>query len=119
MLICQQLTPGRDEATEAATEERHEGGPEPQLPEPSEKLIRKLLDRSVSFLFYSSTKTNPTVSCYLVHFCELEEVCSEVPEDSRVLRARRLWLPTSDCLQTWLIPSGTTRSRQYQESTIV
>jgi len=46
-------------------------------------------------------------------------VCSEVPKDSRVLRVRRLWFPTSDRLQTWLIPSGTTRSRQYHESTIV
>jgi len=46
-------------------------------------------------------------------------VCSEVPEDSRVLRVRCLWFPTSDRLQTWLIPSGTTRSRQYHETTIV
>jgi len=33
--------------------------------------------------------------------------------------ARCLWFPTSDCLKTWLIPSGTTRSRQYYESTMV
>jgi len=26
-----------------------------------------------------------------------------VPEDSRVLRERRFWFPTSDCLETWLI----------------
>ena len=52
-------------------------------------------------------------------FRELDEVCSEVPEDSRVLRVRRLWFPTSDRLQTWLILSGTTRSRQFHESTIV
>ena len=32
---------------------------------------------------------------------------------------RRLWFPTSDRLETWLIPSGTTRSRQWHESTIV
>jgi len=54
-------------------------------------------------------------------FHELDEVFSEVPEDSRVLRVRRLWFPTSDRLQTWLIPSGTTvnQSRQFHESTIV
>jgi len=42
-----------------------------------------------------------------------------VPEDSRVLRERRLVFPTSDRLETWLIPSGTNRSRQYHESTMV
>ena len=47
------------------------------------------------------------------------EVCSEVPEDSRVLRVRCLWFPTSDRLQTWLIASGTTRSRHLHESTLV
>ena len=36
----------------------------------------------------------------------------------RVLRERRLWIPTSDRLETWLIPSGTTRCRQC-ESTMV
>ena len=30
---------------------------------------------------------------------------AEVPEDSRVLRVRRLWFLTSDRLETWLIPS--------------
>jgi len=44
--------------------------------------------------------------------CDLHKVFAEVPEDSRVLCERRLWFPTSDCLQTWLILSGTTRSRQ-------
>ena len=42
-----------------------------------------------------------------------------MPEDSRVLKERRLWFPTSDCLDTWLIPSGTTQSIQYHESTMV
>jgi len=46
-------------------------------------------------------------------------VCSGVPEDSRVLIVRRLWFPTSDRLQTWLIPSERTRCRQFHESTIV
>jgi len=36
-----------------------------------------------------------------------------VPEDSWVLRARCLWFPTSDRLETWLIPFGTTRSRPF------
>jgi len=44
---------------------------------------------------------------------------AEVPEDSRVLRERCLWFPTSNHLQTWLILSGTTRSRQYHVSTMV
>ena len=38
------------------------------------------------------------------------KVPEEVPEDGRVLRERRLVFPTSNCLATWLIPSGTTRS---------
>jgi len=38
---------------------------------------------------------------------------------SRVLRERRVWFPTSDRLETLLIPSGTTRSRQFHESTMV
>jgi len=42
-----------------------------------------------------------------------------VPEDSRVSRVGRLWFPTSNRLDTWLIPSRTTRSRQYHESTMV
>ena len=52
-------------------------------------------------------------------FRELDEECSEVPEDSRVLRVRCLWFPTSNRLQTWLIPSGTTRFRPMNEITIV
>jgi hypothetical protein len=43
----------------------------------------------------------------------------EVPEDSRVLSERHLWFPTSDRLETCLILSGTTRSRQYHESSMV
>jgi len=31
----------------------------------------------------------------------------------------RFWFPTSDRLETWLIPSGTNRSRRYHESTMV
>jgi len=52
-------------------------------------------------------------------FRDLHEVFAEVPEDSRVLSERRLWFPSSDHLQTWLILSGTTWSRQYNESTMV
>jgi len=47
------------------------------------------------------------------------EVFPEVPGDSRVLNERRLWFPTSDRLQTWLILSGTTQSRQCHGSTMV
>jgi len=42
-----------------------------------------------------------------------------VTEGSRVLRVHRIWFLTSDRLQPWLIPSGTTRSRQQHKSTIV
>jgi len=52
-------------------------------------------------------------------FRELDEVYSEVPEDSQVLRVRLSWFTTSDRLRTWLIPSGTTQSRQWNESIIV
>jgi len=52
-------------------------------------------------------------------FCELDEVCSEVPEDSRVLRVRCLWFLKSDHLQPWLNPFGTTHCRQFYVSTIV
>jgi len=47
------------------------------------------------------------------------KVPAEVPEDSRVLRERHSWFPTSDRLESWLIPSGTNWSRQYHESTMV
>ena len=42
------------------------------------------------------------------------KVPTEVPEDSR-----HSIYATSDRLETWLIPSGTTRSRQYHRSTMV
>jgi len=41
---------------------------------------------------------------------------AEVPEDSRVLRLRCLWFPTSDRFETWLIPCKTTQSGQFHES---
>jgi len=47
------------------------------------------------------------------------KVKAEVPEDGRVLEVRRFMKPTSDRLETWLILSGTTRPRQYHESTMV
>jgi len=37
----------------------------------------------------------------------------------RVLRVRRLWFPTPNCFETWLIPSRTTRSTQCYESAMV
>jgi len=39
------------------------------------------------------------------------KVPAQVPEDSWVLRERRLLFPTSDRLETWLIPSGMIRCR--------
>ena len=49
------------------------------------------------------------------------KVPAEVTEESQVLRVRRLWFQTSDRLEivTWLVPSGTTRSRQDHDSTMV
>jgi len=54
-----------------------------------------------------------------VRAADTAKVPAEVPEDSLVLRERRLVFPTSDRLETWLIPSGTNWSRQYHESTMV
>ena len=47
--------------------------------------------------------------------------CTKYPFDSRAnLRTMRLlWFPTSDRLESWLIPSDTIRSKQYHESTMV
>jgi len=90
-------------------------------PEPSEILIRKVLVPKGRFHFnFIPVSKNKSDRLMLPGtFRELDEVCSEVPEDSRVLRVRRLWFPTSNRLQTWLVPSGTTWSRQYHVSTIV
>jgi len=78
------------------------------------------LSRLVGFIFILFQYHNKSVRTILPGtFCELDEVCAEVPEDSQVLRVRRPWFLTSDRFQTWLMPSRTTRSRQYHESTIV
>jgi len=50
--------------------------------------------------------------------------CTKYLFDSRAhfKTVRRLWFPTSDRLETWLFPSGpsgTIRSKQYYESTMV
>ena len=47
--------------------------------------------------------------------------CTKYPFDSRIHRktVRRLWFPTSDRLEIWLFLSGTIRSKQYHESTMV
>jgi len=47
--------------------------------------------------------------------------CTKYPFDSRahLKTVRCLWFPTSDRLETWLIPSGTIRSKQYHESRMV
>jgi len=47
--------------------------------------------------------------------------CTNHPFDSRAYlkTVRRLWFPTSDRLETWLILSGTIRSKQWHESTMV
>ena len=74
-------------------------------PEPLEKEIHEILGSKCEDRF-----SDP--------FFDWVQNPAEVPEDSRVLRVRRLWFPTSNHLETWLIPSGTTRSRQYHESTM-
>jgi len=77
-------------------------------PEPSEKLIRKVLVPIGRFHFYLFQYQNKADRIILPGtFRGLDEVCSEVTEDSRVLKVRSLWFPTSDRLQIWLIPSGT------------
>jgi len=47
--------------------------------------------------------------------------CTKYPFDSRahLKTVRRLWFPTSDRLETCLILSGTIRSKQHYESTMV
>jgi len=47
--------------------------------------------------------------------------CTKYPFDSRahLKTVRRLWFLISDRLETWLILSGTTRSKLYHESTMV
>jgi len=44
--------------------------------------------------------------------------CTKNPFDSRahLQTVCRVWFPTSDRLETWLIPSGTTRSKQLYKS---
>jgi len=47
--------------------------------------------------------------------------CTKYPFDNRahLKTVRRLWFSTFDRLETWLILSGTIRSKQYHESTMV
>jgi len=47
--------------------------------------------------------------------------CTKYPFDSTAhfKTVRSLWFPTSDRLETWLIPSRTIRPKQYHGSTIV
>ena len=91
-------------------------------PEPLENEINKILGSKREDRFsdhFSDLVQNICSVCFsyllrLSIFCKAprDKVPAEVPEDSRVLRERRLWFPTSDRLETWLIPSWTTRSRQ-------
>jgi len=77
---------------------------------------------------WSGTKYKFARLSYLLHLCHFgkaRKVPAEVPKDSRVfrvrrvLRVRRLWFPTPNCFETWLIPSRTTRSTQCYESAMV
>jgi len=54
-------------------------------PEPSEKLIQKVLVTIGRFRFFLFQYQNKS-DCFILPgtFRELDEVCSEVPEDSRV-----------------------------------
>ena len=88
-------------------------------PESPEKLILKVLVPIGRFHFYFIPVPKQIRPYHSTTCISWAEVCSEVPEDSRVLKVRHLCLPTSDHLQTWLIPSRTTRSRQKHKSTIV
>jgi len=69
-------------------------------PEPSKKIIPKVLSPISHFqftLFQYQEKSDRIILPGT--FLELDKVCSEVPADSRVLRVRRLWFPTSDRLR--------------------
>jgi len=56
-------------------------------------------------------------------FCYRHSVkkCTKYPFDSRahLKTVRSLWFPTFDRFENWLILSGTIRSKQYHESTMV
>ena len=89
-------------------------------PEPSKKIIQNDIFMIGWFHFKFILDKNKSDHTILPGaFRDLDEVCTEVPEDSRVLRVGRLWFPTSNHFETWRILSGTTLSRQYHELTMV
>jgi len=93
-------------------------------PEPLENEINKILGSKRQYRFSDHFSDLVQNICsfrfsYLLRlsiFCKAPRDMRKFPQkcqkDSRVLRERRLWFPTSDRLETWLISSGTTRSRQ-------
>jgi len=101
------------------------GGPEPIENEFNEILNSKREDR-VSKPFFEMVKTP---AHFVFRSCLASAISvrprgtckgpAEVPQDSRVFRMRLLSFPTSDGLDTWLIPSGTKQSTQNHESTMV
>ena len=54
----------------------------------------------------------------LCNFCKVARH-AKVPAEVLVLRVHRLCFLTSNCLEIWLMSSGTNQSRQYHESTMV
>jgi len=81
-------------------------------PEPSKQIIQKVLFGFIFRLFRYQNKSYRIILPGA--FRDLHEDFAEVPEDIRSLSERRLWFPTSDRLQTWLILSRWTRSMTSQ-----
>ena len=50
----------------------------------------------------NALSTRILLICVRAH--DTAKVLAEVPEDSRLLRVRRLWFPTSNFLEPWLSP---------------
>jgi len=97
----------------------HRSSPFKGGPEPSEKLIRKVLVPIGRFHLYFIPVPKQIWLYHPTWYISRSGWSVFRSDRSRVLRVRLLWFPTSDRLQTWLIPSGMTRSRIYHESTIV
>ena len=77
--------------------------------------FKRSSDRNKDFLRVKEDEANEQ------HRSIIEALRAKYPFDSRahLKTVRRLWFPTSDSLETWLILSGIIRSKQYHELTMV
>jgi len=87
------------------------GGPEPFENESNEILSSKREDQ-FSTPFFELVQKNMSGTCFGAHTAKFPRSARK----SCVLRVRHLWFLTSDRLEIWLIPTGTTQSRQSDES---